>query len=200
MKRPNTVDEYIMKHPEWQALLMWLREIALAVGMEEGIKWGAPVYMVKGKNVAGMAAFTSYVSLWFFQGALLNDPHKLLVNAQEGKTKALRQLRFTSPEEIDREIVRAYLEEAARNQREGKAIKPQQGQPLVLPPELKDALGRDAEALRHFEVLPLYKRREYAEYIETAKREETRRNRLERILPMILKNTGLNDKYRNERD
>ena len=40
------------------------------------------------------------------------------------------------------------------------------------------------------------KQREYAEYIADAKREETKSKRLEKIIPMILANQGLNDKYR----
>ena len=55
----------------------------------ETIKWGVPVYTLNDKNVLGMGAFKSYVGIWFFQGAFLDDPQKKLINAQEGKTKAL---------------------------------------------------------------------------------------------------------------
>jgi uncharacterized protein YdeI (YjbR/CyaY-like superfamily) len=41
-----------------------------------------------------------------------------------------------------------------------------------------------------------YKQKEFLEYIETAKREETKLSRIEKIKPMILDNIGLNDKYR----
>jgi uncharacterized protein YdeI (YjbR/CyaY-like superfamily) len=40
------------------------------------------------------------------------------------------------------------------------------------------------------------KQREYADYIAEAKREETKTKRIEKIKPMILKNIGLNDKYK----
>ena len=40
------------------------------------------------------------------------------------------------------------------------------------------------------------KRREYAEYIAEARREDTRNKRLEKIMPMILAGQGLNDRYR----
>ena len=40
------------------------------------------------------------------------------------------------------------------------------------------------------------KRREYAEYISSAKREETKEKSLEKILPMIVAGIGLNDRYR----
>ncbi len=38
--------------------------------------------------------------------------------------------------------------------------------------------------------------REYADYIASAKRDETKQRRVEKILPMIAKGVGLNDKYR----
>ncbi len=71
--------------------------------MKETIKWGAPVYTLDYKNIVGLGAFKSYVGLWFFQGALLNDEKKKLINAQEDKTKALRQWRFNSVKKIEAE-------------------------------------------------------------------------------------------------
>ena len=69
-------------------------------GLEETVKWGGPVYVADGKNIVGLGAFKSYFALWFFQGALLADQEKVLVNAQEGRTKALRQWRFENKREI----------------------------------------------------------------------------------------------------
>ena len=48
-----------------------------------------------------------------------------------------------------------------------------------------------------FKSLTLSKQREYAEYITEVKREETKLNRLQKIIPMIEKGIGLNDKYKN---
>jgi uncharacterized protein YdeI (YjbR/CyaY-like superfamily) len=38
----------------------------------------------------GIGGFKSYFGLWFHQGALLTDKAGVLINAQEGRTKALR--------------------------------------------------------------------------------------------------------------
>ncbi|MBK7633096.1 MAG: hypothetical protein IPJ13_01585 [Saprospiraceae bacterium] len=46
--------------------------------------------------MVGLAAFKSYTGIWFFQGGLLDDKQQFLMNAQEGKTKAMRQWRFFS--------------------------------------------------------------------------------------------------------
>lgn len=198
MEKNRSVAEYIQKHPHWQAELTALREIVQSVPLQETIKWGAPVYTLDGKNLVGLGAFTSYVGLWFFQGALLTDPERRLINAQEGKTRALRQWRFASLEEIREaaDTIRAYLREAIDLQRQGKSIKPQRDKPLDIPPELQAQLSGNRELKAKFEALSKSKRREYAEYIAEAKREETRQNRLDKIIPMILGGLGLNDKYR----
>ncbi len=93
-KRHKTVDDYIEAAEPWQDELIRLRKILRSTDLEETVKWGAPCYTHDGKNVVGMASFKSYVGLWFHQGALLGDKKKVLINAQEGKTKALRQWRF----------------------------------------------------------------------------------------------------------
>ena len=101
MKKTKTVEDYIAGNGEWTEALEKLRSILLDTEMEETVKWGAPVYTIDGKNVVGIGAFKSYVGLWFFQGVFLKDKEKVLVNAQEGKTKALRQWRFSGSGEMD---------------------------------------------------------------------------------------------------
>ena len=112
MKKPRTVDDFIESQEQWKEPLIRLRSILLSTELEETVKWNFPVYTLKGHNVAGLGAFQSYVGIWFFQGALLKDKHQRLVNAQEGKTQAMRQLRFYSAEEIDEQLVKEYLAEA----------------------------------------------------------------------------------------
>jgi uncharacterized protein YdeI (YjbR/CyaY-like superfamily) len=50
--------------------------------------------MKGGKNLLGIGAFKNHFGLWFFQGSLLKQNTKLLVNAQEGKTQAMRQIKL----------------------------------------------------------------------------------------------------------
>ena len=195
MKKFSSADAYIDCHQNWQELLTTLRSILLKNGLEETIKWGAPVYTWKGKNVVGLGAFKSYTGLWFFQGALLSDPAKVLVNAQEGKTVAMRQWRFPEGSAIDRELVDSYVLEAIENQEAGKEIKPRK-KPLKIPSELQQALDSDPELADRYHAMSLSCKREYAEYISEAKREATRLRRLEKIIPMIGNGVGLNDRYR----
>ena len=195
MKKNKTVDEFIKSQPAWKEELIALRKIINSTELVETIKWGMPVYTIGGKNVAGMGSFKSYLGVWFFQGVFLKDKHRKLINAQEGRTKGMRQWRFTSPDEIDEKLLIKYLEEAIQNQKDGKEIKPEK-KPLVIPPELKAAFKKNSLLEKAFNKFTLSCKREYAEYISEAKREETRLKRLEKITPMILEKIGLNDKYK----
>ena len=125
MNRASTVDEYLEKSPEWRDGLTLLREVLNATTLKEEVKWGGPCYTIQGKNVVGMAAFKSYLGLWFHQGVFLSDPGKKLINAGEGKTKGLRQWRFSSTDEVKNniEMIAQYVAEAIANQEAGKEIK-----------------------------------------------------------------------------
>jgi uncharacterized protein YdeI (YjbR/CyaY-like superfamily) len=195
VKQNNSVDEFLSIHPEWHDELNLLRKIILSTEMEETIKWGIPVYTVDGKNIVGIGAFKSYTGLWFYHGVFLEDKTNILVNAQEGKTKGMRQWRFTSIEEIDTALVREYLEEAITNQKAGKEVKPEK-KPLILPRLLVDLISEDIAFAQRFEAMSLTLKREYADYISDAKREATKQSRLAKIKPMIMAGIGLNDKYR----
>lgn len=192
------VINYIAKKEKWKTELELLRKTLLSTNMEETIKWGAPVYTYKNKNIVGLAAFKNYCGLWFFQGGLLKDSHKVLMNAQEGKTKAMLQWRFFSLDEIKPEIIKAYVLEAMQNVDEGKEIKPNRTKKeLMIPELLQNALDANADFKTQFETFTLSKKREYANYISEAKREATKQKRLEKIIPMILNREGLHDAYKN---
>ena len=196
MQRYNSVDEYIDNSESWQDELKLLRSILTTTELEEAVKWGAPCYTFRGKNVVGIGAFKSYVGLWFHQGALLSDPKRVLINAQEGKTKALRQWRFATKKEIKKQTIKSYIKEAIALQEQGLEIKPNKSKPLVIPAELKSALGKNKKAKANFDDLTKGRQREFADYISEAKRDETKLKRLKKILPMIVAGRGLNDKYR----
>lgn len=196
MQSNKTVGEFIAKQDRWNEHLLKLHEIMLTSGLDETIKWGIPVYTLGGKNIAGMCVFKSYMGLWFYQGVFLKDPQKKLINAQENRTKALRQLRFTDVDEIDYGLVKAFVKEAIQNHKEGKEIKPDLKQPLVIPGELMTVLKTDQELKNCFDEFTLSKQREFADYISEANREDTKLKRLEKIIPMIKEQIGLNDKYK----
>ncbi len=196
----DMVNDYIDKKEHWRGELMFLRSILKKSGMEETIKWGAPTYTKDGKNIVGISAFKQYVGLWFFNGSFLKDEHQQLVNAQEGKTKALRQWRFKGIEELmeKKDWIASYIQEAIDNHDAGLALKPTKAKkkPLVIPELLQDVLDENEVLAQQFESLNLTRKREYAGYIHEAKREGTKMKRLEKIIPLIQAGLGLYDKYK----
>ena len=196
MKTASSIEAYIIATGQWQDGLILLHEIIVSTGLTGSIKWGVPVYSYEKKNILGLAAFKKHLAIWFYQGALLHDPYCLLTNAQEDKTKALRQMRFNSMNQIDPAIVTSYVIEAIENHKAGKEITVDKNKPVIIPEELAYAFSEDPEIERCFNYFSMAKKREFAQYISYAKRKETRLSRLDKIVPLILENNGLNDKYK----
>lgn len=181
----------------WSEELEFLKSIIAKTELIETTKWGGCVYVLDNKNVIGIGGFKNYFTIWFFNGVFLKDEKKVLVNAQEGVTKSLRQWRFTSKDDIIEALVLDYIHEAIENEKQGKIIKTQNaGFTIEMPEIFQKELDLDKNLAEAFLKFSPYKQKEFLEYIVEAKREETKRSRIEKIKPMILENIGLNDKYR----
>lgn len=196
MTYAKTVEEFLQKHQSWTPQIEQLRSILSKTELRETIKWGAPAYLLDKKILIGIGAFKNHLGLWFHQGVFLKDTQKKLVNAQE-TTKALRQWRFERDQLIDETLVAAYIQESIENCLAGKEVKPIRKKGVTIPPELSVILSERPAFKKAFTTLSESKQREYANYITTAKRAETKASRIEKITPMILEGKGLHDKYKN---
>lgn len=184
------------KNSQWTDLEIHLRELVTATGLKEEIKWGMPVFTFEGKNVLGFAGMKNHFAVWFYNGVFLTDPEGILINAQEGKTKAMRQWRMLGLEDLDDRKFLAFVREAIENEKKGLVWKPEKSEKLSLPEILEAKLNADPQLKKAFEGFTPFKQKEFAEYIQEAKRDATKVSRLEKIIPMILEGIGLNDKYR----
>ena len=198
MKTEKTVDAYIDKHKIWQKELTTLRSILLEFPFEENIKWQFPVYSMDGKNLISIVSTKAAPGLWFFQGGLLEDSAKLLKNAQEGKTKAMRQWKFKDGKLASKTLIKNYIKEAISNHKAGKEIKAAKPntKPVIIHPLLRQEFKKNAKLKSAFNAVSKSKQREFADYINDAKLEKTKLSRLSKIIPLILKEKGLNDKYK----
>lgn len=185
----------MQNHEKWAKELASLRTILMKTGLNVSIKWGAEVFCYQGKNVVSYGGFKNYFSLWFFNGVFLSDPYNLLVNAQEGKTKALRQWRFSRMEEIDEAKILEYVKEAIQHEKEGRVWKKEKMAMPEMPDILKNALDQDSTLKASFDQLPTYKQKEYVEFIASAARDITRLSRLHKAAALIREGKGLNDRY-----
>src|ERR1700749_4255075 len=104
---------------QWQAEIAEMRRVLSGIAMTEECKWGKPTYTVDGKNIVIMQGFKEYFALGFFQGALLEDPKKVLV--QLGQVHAGRVMKFTSATDIvaKRATIQAYVRKALAVEKSG---------------------------------------------------------------------------------
>ena len=183
------------KTNQWDEEIEMLHAIVRKTPLIETTKWGGPVYMYKDKNVVGIGGFKSYFGIWFYNGVFLKDERQLLINANEENTKSLRQMRFQSKAEIDEKLILEFIKEAIAIEEKGLSI-PKAKKETVIPEILEKALDANSELATKFQAFSPYKQREFIEHITSAKQEKTQIIRLEKIIPMILAEKGLNDKYR----
>src|SRR5277367_5511748 len=101
------------KEKRWSAEFTALRQLCLASGLNEELKWGQACYDLDGRNVVLIHGFKDYCALLFMKGALLKDPQGILVQ-QTRNVQAARQIRFTALADIKRQkaVIKAYLDEA----------------------------------------------------------------------------------------
>lgn len=182
------------KTNQWSEELEVLKSIINKTTLEIKKKWGGDVYTINNKNILGIGGFKSYFGVWFFNGAFLEDKAKVLVAATEN-TKALRQWRFQTKEEINEKLLLQYINEAIINEQKGINHKPQKKE-VIISDFFELKLKENKKLHTTFLKLTPYKQKEYIEYIETAKQEKTKISRFEKIEPMILNGIGLNDKYK----
>ena len=117
----------VQAHEKWSEELARLAAIINKAPLEKTIKWGAEVFTCNGNNVVSYCGFKHFFALWFYNGVFMKDKEKVLVNAQKGVTKSLRQWRFSSSEEIDEKKILEYIHEAIEIEQKGlklEKIKP----------------------------------------------------------------------------
>lgn len=192
----SQVDAFISKQAKWYDELSKLRDIILDTSLEEDYKWQSPCYTFRGNNVIGMRGFKEHFAIWFFKGALLQDPYRLLVRPEE-TAQAMRQIRFTSMEEITaiEQQLKEYINEAIEVEKSGLKMIFRNTAELVIVEEFQARLDEMPALKAAFEGLTPGRQREYGRHFAEPKQAATRASRVEKCIPLILEKKGLNDKY-----
>jgi len=174
----------------WEAEIAEMRRVLARFAMNEECKWGKPTYTVDGKNVVIMQGFKEYFALGFFQGALLKDPKKVLV--QLGQIHAGRVMKFTSAKEITAKAatIKAYVRDAIAVEKAGLRMKPKKTSDFPIPEELRKRFRRDPRFKRAFEALTPGRQRSYLYHFAAAKQSATRVARIEKAMPAIFEGRG----------
>jgi len=180
----------------WAAEIAEMRRVLGGLDMKEECKWGKPTYTVDGKNIVIMQGFKEYFALGFFQGALLKDPKKILV--QLGQVHAARVMKFTSVKDIAAKAatIKAYVREAIAIEHAGLRMQPRKTSDFPLPDELKQKFRTTPRFKRAFEALTPGRQRSYLYHFAAAKQSATRAARIEKAMPAIFEGRGFLERRR----
>ena len=174
----------------WKAEIAAMQRVLAGFAMKQQRKWGKPTYTVDGKNVVIIQGFKEYLGLGFFQGALLKDPKKLLV--QLGQTHAGRVMKFTSAKDITAKAptIKAYVREAIAVEKAGLRMKPRNTSDFPVPQELTERFRKDPRFKRAFKALTPGRQRSYLYHFAAAKQSATRQARIEKAMSAIFEGRG----------
>lgn len=178
----------------WREELEMLRQIVLETGLTEEIKWGAPVYTHKGKNIVSAGALKESANIGFFKGVLLTDKHKIL--QQQGNLQSDRIIKFTNVKDIEKvkDVLKEYVLEAIEIEESGKKVEFKKN-PEPIPNELLEAFEQDPAFKKAFYALTAGRQRGYIIHFSQPKQSQTRIGRIEKYKEQIFNGIGLNDKY-----
>ena len=197
--RDPRVDAYIARQKDFaQPILAHLREVVHAAcpEVEETLKWSSPHFMYRGAMMCGMAAFKEHAIFGFWKGALIDGVSPNRNNGGEamgnfGKLTSVKDL----PAKRD---LTGLIRQAMRLNEEGVTVpRPKTGPKpeAAVPAVLKAALSKNKKAATQFAAFSPSHRREYVEWIDEAKRDETKAKRVAQAVEWIAEGKGRNWKY-----
>jgi uncharacterized protein YdeI (YjbR/CyaY-like superfamily) len=188
------VDGYVRKNKKWADQLPKLRRIVLDCGLTEELKWRFPVYTFQNANVVILWGFKEHCAIGFFKGALLKDPKRILIKPGEN-SQSMRQIRFTSVQEIDKieSILKAYIREAIEVEKSGLKVKLKKITDRAIPDELQNKFKKNPALKSAFGALTPGRQRAYLLHFSSAKQPKTREARIDKCVPQILNGKGLGD-------
>lgn len=195
MSRDPRIDAYVERaEPFARPLLAHVREQVQAVlpEVEETLKWGMPAFTLQGRIILMIAAFKRHMTISFWRGKELRGTEaKDEAMGQFGRIATAADL--PSDEELARLIGEAVeLSRSAPAPRQPRAAHRPAAEPH---PDFLAALEREPEARAAFDAFPPGSRREYAEWIGEAKREETRAKRIATAIAQLREGKNLHWKY-----
>lgn len=182
------------KEKRWRDEYAALRELCLASGLHEELKWGQACYDLGGRNVVLIHGFKNYCALLFMKGALLKDPQGILVQ-QTKNVQSARQIRFTSLADINKQktAVKGYIKEAIAIENSGARVEMRRVAEFDVPEEFQRRLDEEPELAEAFHALTPGRQKGYLLHFAGAKQSATRAARVDKHAPRILQGLGLDD-------
>ncbi|WP_421944453.1 YdeI/OmpD-associated family protein [Pedobacter sp.] len=188
MKTIVAVDQYIANSAAFAIpILEHLRNLVHRADarIEEKMKWSMPFFEYKG-TVCHMAAFKNHCVFGFWKGSLIEDEFGIFKERSEamgllGKIKSFNDL----PED---DVLMAYIQQAVQLNEDGIKLpaKPKaELKELIIPQYFIDALAEDPKALAVFQNFSNSNKKDYVLWLEEAKTEATKLERLDTAIEWI---------------
>jgi uncharacterized protein YdeI (YjbR/CyaY-like superfamily) len=197
--RDPRVDAYIAKSGDFaKPILTHIREVMHAASpkVEETMKWSSPWFEYNGSIMCGMAAFKAHAIFGFWKGALIEG---VAPNRNNGGDAMGNFGKLTSVKDLpSKKELTALIKQAMRLNDEGTTVPKPSRKPkpeAKVPAELAQALAKNRKANTVFQAFTPGKRREYIEWIDEAKREETKAKRIAQAVEWIAEGKARNWKY-----
>lgn len=193
------IDAYIARQADFaRPILEYVRAVVheACPGVEETLKWSAPSFVHAGGILCGMAAFKQHASFGFWK-------HALVVGEGEPREGMGSYGKLTSIEDLPpRKQLLAHVRKAMKLNEDGiKAPGARRSStpkpPPKTPVDLAAALAENAQARATFDAFPPGQKREYIEWLDQAKRDETRKKRLAQAVEWLAEGKRRNWKYQD---
>ena len=191
--KDRRVDAYIKRAaPFARPILKHLRKVVHAgcPDVEETIKWNSPFFEHKG-IICFIAAFKQHCVFGFWKGALIFGAKHKGAMGHFGRITSISDL-------PDGKTLAGYVGKAAElneaGVRKSRPRSPAKQKVSVLP-DLKGALQKNVKARKTFENFSYSHKKEYVDWIADAKRDETRKRRLQTTIEWLAEGKPQNWKY-----
>ena len=198
--RDPRIDAYIEKSaPFARPILTYLRSVVHegCPDVQETMKWSAPFFDYRG-TLCSMAAFKAHCAFGFWKASLVLDDKNPRAQEAAGHFGRITSLEDLPP----KKTLLGYIKKAmAINEQGVKVARPPKHskKPIKAPPYFMAALKKNKKALTTFESFPPSHKREYLEWITTAKTEETRARRLATAMEWLSEGKTMSWKYERQR-
>lgn len=188
MPKDPRVDAYIARSADFAKPILTKIRAAVHKGhpaVSETIKWGVPAYVDDRGILCITAAFKQHSAWVFWTG---RKPSSVDV-------KALR--RITSVKDLPPapEMVAAVKEAAGAKRPARRPAAKRPARPVRVPADFAAELKKNSKARAAFDAFPPSHRREYVEWVDSAKTDETRQRRLDTAIAWISARKSRNWKY-----
>ncbi|HEY5406622.1 MAG TPA: YdeI/OmpD-associated family protein [Ginsengibacter sp.] len=199
IQKDKRIDDYILKSADFaKPILKHLRSLihSACPNVEETIKWGFPHFDYRGM-MCSMAAFKQHCAFGFWKTALMKDAKEMISQNEYamGHMGKIRNLKDLPP---DKKIIE-WVKEAMRLNDDDVKLperkKRDNKKEIEIPEILQNALLKNKTAATTFNNFSPSHKREYIEWIDEAKTDETKSKRIVTTIEWLKEGKARNWKY-----